>query len=118
MLTIDGVQYGVDTPTSPSMQGDITTDLGNGISVTLKYLGTTDLGWRGKAPKYRVTISTTDSNGLHGDITVITNYKDADSSEVWIKQADGLVDNKVLFEKNILNCGQMEKSIVRVNMGS
>lgn len=99
LLTIDGVQYGVDTPTSPSMQGDITTDLGNGISVTLKYLGTTDLGWRGKAPKYRVTISTTDSNGLHGDITVITNYKDADSSEVWIKQADGLVDNKVLFEK-------------------
>ena len=101
VLTIDGVQYGINTPGTPNDRTPITTDLGNGISVLLEYIGTTDLDeWDSSAPEYRVTISTSDPNGLHGNIDVSTNYKTMTSSEVWIKQADGVLNNQVYMTQS------------------
>ena len=101
VLTIDGVQYGINTPGTPNDRTPITTDLGNGISVLLEYIGTTNLdGWGSSAPEYRVTISTSDPNGLHGNIDVSTNYKTMTSSEVWIKQADGVLNNQVYMTQS------------------
>lgn len=104
VLTIDGVQYSVDTPANPDNYSTVTTTLANGYTVSLKWIGEVSLdnrvqGSSGTAPKYEVTIKANSEEGLHGDISVSTNYKTKTSSEVWVKQADGVENNTVHIGK-------------------
>ena len=105
VLIIDGVQYSVNTPADPESEGSFTTNLSNGYTVTLKHAGMESIydrgkGSKGSAPVYQVTIQANSEEGLHGDIQISTNYKTSKSSEVWVKQADGVEDNNVYVKQN------------------
>ena len=97
-ITIDGKKYMIETPPAgTAKEGDTKTQiLPNGISVTWTCKGykevpkksADDQTERGMAAYYEVTLTST--NGIYGDIIVSTNYKTYSSSEVWIKELNGI----------------------------
>lgn len=91
----------LNIPTGNNLQvgASETTDLANGMVATVKL---TDLGYweeRGPAgfvvldsgylPEFEVTVSKGSCDAVRGDITLSTNFKDAETQEVWAKDLVG-----------------------------
>ena len=68
----------------PPTNGTATTTLSDGTTITVTRSG------RSSAPSYNVTITAASGKNVYGNISVSTNYKDQDTSEVWVNQLVGV----------------------------
>ncbi|MGN0286543.1 MAG: MBG domain-containing protein, partial [Atopobiaceae bacterium] len=68
----------------PPTNGTATTTLSDGTTITVTRSGSSS------APRYTVTITAASGKNVYGNISVSTNYKDQDTSEVWVNQLVGV----------------------------
>lgn len=68
----------------PPTDGTATTTLSDGTTITVTRSGLSS------APSYNVTITAASGKNVYGNISVSTNYKDQDTSEVWVNQLVGV----------------------------
>lgn len=68
----------------PPTDGTATTTLSDGTTITVTRSG------HSSAPSYEVTITAASGKNVYGNISVSTNYKDQDTSEVWVNKLVGV----------------------------
>ena len=98
-VTVGGVSYPLNLPSTDSVSNSAETTIGN-MKVKVTYNGTTTVKSYKKSytvPMHTVTFSNT--NGIvAGDIGVYVNHKDKTTMEIWVKELTGVTDEQVYVE--------------------